>query len=182
MILRGIFLATAHESDWFYNTGTRHFYPQEWEAFSSFIPEAERSNLIEAYYRRLNSSDLTTVAESAKRWSTWELTCIRMGYDGELIKQMIKESPPIAIARIETHYFIHHFFLPQDDWIIQQSAHLKDIPLTIIQGRYDLLCPPSNAYRLIKNNPQAILHIIQEGGHSSSDPMMLEALIQACHP
>ena len=181
MVLRGIFLATKPESDWFYQVGARHFYPTQWDEFCSFIPENERANIIGAYYKRLRAEDPKIVEEAAKRWSTWELTCVSLSYDAEAIKEFVNTSPPIAIARIETHYFMHDFFLPQDDWIIQNAPKLEGIPIHIVQGRYDLLCPPLNAYRLLKAHPSTTLRIIQQGGHSSSDPMMIEALVAACH-
>lgn len=179
LILRGIFLGTDKEIEWFYQLGARHFYPKQWEAFISFIPEEERGNLLQAYYKRLTSDNQSIVSEAARCWSTWELTCVRLGYDAQLIEEIIRLSNPVAIARIEVYYFIHKCFLPEDNWILNNLFSIKNIPIHIVQGRYDLLCPPETAYRLSQIHENTYLHIVQEGGHSTSDPQMIEALVKA---
>lgn len=181
MILRGVFLATAEEIEWFYHSGARRFYPKQWEEFVSFVPEKERGDLLNSYYRRLTSDNSELAQEAAKRWARWELTCIRLDYDGAAIEEALKQSDVTAIARIETHYFINGCFLTDPHWILHHLDALQEIPIYIVQGRYDLLCPPEQAYRLLQAHPRTTLHIVQQGGHSSSDNMMTEALVHACN-
>lgn len=173
LILRGIFMMRQLEIDWFMNS-MGYFYPTEHKKFAEFIPEEERHDLLNAYYKRLNCGDKKIEMEAGKRWAAYESSC------SYLIPQVPVESPDadLAIARIEAHYFLFNKFEPED-YILQNIDKIRHIPAMIVQGRYDVICPPTSAFELHEKWPEADFNIVNDSGHASSDPSMRAALVSA---
>ncbi|MDB2614376.1 prolyl aminopeptidase [Chlamydiales bacterium] len=178
MILRGIFLGTKKEAEWFYQNGANHFYPKEWKQFRDHLQKEDHHDLLSGYYKKLTSTNDQVRKDAAMEWARWELTCCCLDYSPEIITQILAEFPPDAIARIEAHYFMNKCFFPEDDWIINRSNAIKNIPTHIVQGRYDLVCPPINAYRLSEKLNSCNIHFTQLAGHSSSEPETLNTLLK----
>ena len=85
-----------------------------------------------------------------------------------------------AFARIECHYFYNKGFFPKDGWLLEECAKkLTDIPGVIVHGRYDVVTPLSSAWSLHKAWPNSRLEIIPDAGHSSLEPGIVNALINA---
>ncbi len=84
-----------------------------------------------------------------------------------------------AFARLENHYFANLGFLDSDGWIEANLGKIADIPGTVVQGRYDMICPPVAAYRLTEGWPASTLRLIPRAGHALSEPGISEALVQA---
>jgi len=176
LALRGVFTMTQAELDWFYGGGAGRFWPETWEAFQHPIPEDERDDMIEAYRRRLFSGDLAEEARYARAWSAWEnaLATVNSAGTGS-------ESPPDyarAFARLENHYFTHGGFLDRDGQILDQMDRIAHIPGTIVQGRYDMICPPDSAFRIARAWPAADLRIIPMAGHALSEPGISAELVR----
>ncbi|SFT96085.1 prolyl aminopeptidase [Sedimentitalea nanhaiensis] len=168
LILRGVFLMTRAELDWFYGGGAGKFWPETWERFVSLVPVDERDDLIGAYHRRLFSGDLSLEIRFGRAWSAWEnaLASIHSsGVSGEGPGEYAR-----AFARLENHYFINHGFLDNDDQIIENMHRISHIPGIIVQGRYDMICPPTSAWRLATRWPAAELKMIRNAGHALSEP------------
>lgn len=178
MILRGIFLGRKKDIQWFYQDGARQIFPDKWENFLEPIPPSERNNLIQAYYSRLNGEDEVARMNAAKHWALWEAQCATLHPSHELESQFSRPHQAMALACIESHYFINDCFLKQDQ-ILENSAKIKDIPCIIVHGRYDMVCPLENAYVLKSCLPNAELDIIRDGGHSAFEPGIQDALIHA---
>lgn len=178
MILRGIFLGRPKELRWFYQFGAHHLFPDAFEEYLELIPIAERSDLIGAYYKRLTSSDPAVRLRAAKAWSSWEDSTLRLVFDprGRLFAE---DDRADAIARIECHYFLNRCFFKTDNWLLENVSKIRSIPSTIIQGRYDVICPMESAWELHKAWPEADFQIIPNAGHASSEPGIVDALIQA---
>ena len=177
LILRGVFLMTRAELDWFYGGGAGRFFPDLWMRFVAAIPEAERGDLIAAYHRRLFSGDLAEEIRFGRIWADWENALASVHREGAL-----GESPAEyarAFARLENHYFVNAGFLACDGWILQQKARIAHIPAVIVQGRYDMICPPISAYTLAEGWAIADLRIIPLAGHALSEPKISEALVAA---
>ena len=83
----------------------------------------------------------------------------------------------MSLARLEAHYFRHGMFL-QPDQLLRDAGKLRHIPTTIVHGRYDIICPVKTALDLHRALPEAELHIVL-AGHSSADPAIVDALVQA---
>ncbi len=176
LIVRGIFLSRKEELDWFFQKGASFVFPEEWGKFISIIPENERSDLMQAYYKRLMSKDRKKFAYA---WSRWEAIAIRLQTDPEFLQSFTEEFHADAVARIECHYFINKAFFKTDNWIIENAYLIQDIPTVIVHGRYDMICPVKNAWDLFKALPKAKLEIIPDAGHAASETGILDALIRA---
>jgi proline iminopeptidase len=176
LVLRGIFLATRAELDWFYRGGAGAFWPDLWRDFSGMVPAAERGDLIAAYNRRLFSGDLMTETRFSRAWASWENALASIDHDGPP-----GEAPADyarAFARLENHYFINDGFLEADGQIMRDVGRLKDIPAVIVQGRYDMICPPISAWKLAEAWPRADLRMIPVAGHALSEPGISAELVR----
>ncbi len=176
LVLRGVFLATQAELDWFYGGGAARFWPDVWKRFLSPIPEAEHGDLIAAYHTRLFSGDLMVETRCARAWAAWENALASFHSGG-----VTGESPgeyARAFARLENHYFMNSAFLPEDGHILKNMGTIAHIPGTIVQGRYDMICPPESAYRLSSLWPQAQLKLIAKAGHALSEPGISAELVR----
>ena len=179
LVLRGIFLLRRREIDWFYQEGASRIFPDAWEPYLAEIPEAERSDLLAAYHRRLTSDDPATRLRAARAWSIWEGSTSRLLPDPELIARTGEDTFATAFARIECHYFVNRGFLETDGWLLEQAGHLRGIPGVIVQGRYDVVCPLESAWALHRAWPEAELKIVPDAGHSASEPGIVHELVTA---
>ena len=176
LILRGVFLMTRAELDWCYGGGAGRFWPETWARFVSPIPEEERGDLIAAYHRRLFSGDLTEETRFGRTWSAWENALASIHSSGAT-----GESPgdyARAFARLENHYFMNAGFLETDGQILNHMDRIAHIPGVIVQGRYDMICPPTSAWELSRRWPAAELKIIRNAGHALSEPGISAELVR----
>ena len=177
LVLRGVFLATQRELDWFYGGGAGQFWPETWENFVRLVPEDEREDLIGAYHRRLFSGDYQLETRFAKAWSSWENALASVysnGRGGDAPGEYAR-----AFARLENHYFVHGAFLESDGWILENVDKISHIPSVIVQGRYDMICPPKSAYDLAQRWPNAELRMVRNAGHALSEPGISAELVRA---
>ena len=176
LVLRGVFLMTQTELDWFYGGGAAQFWPEPWARFAEMVPEAERGDLIAAYHKRLFCGDLATETRFARAWSSWENALASVysnGAGGDGPGDYAR-----AFARLENHYFTHQGFLDHDGWIVDNVARLSGIPGVIVQGRYDMICPPARAWSLAQAWPECDLRMIRNAGHALSEPGISAELIR----
>lgn len=176
LVLRGVFLMTRAELDWFYGGGAGAFFPDLWRRFAGAVPEDERGDLIGAYHRRLFSGNVMEEARFGRVWANWENALASVHHDG-----MHGESPADyarAFARLENHYFLNGGFLEEDGWILKNRGRIEHIPAAIVQGRYDMICPPLAAWRLAEGWTRASLRLVALSGHALSEPGISEALVQ----
>ncbi len=176
LILRGVFLMTQSELDWFYAGGAGQFWPETWARFTSHIPEDEQDNLIAAYHKRLFSGNHAVETKCAKAWSSWEnaLASVQSnGHGGEAPGEYAR-----AFARLENHYFINAGFLEEDGWILNNIDRIAHIPGHIVQGRYDMICPPKKAWELASLWGNCELHMIKNAGHALSEPGISAQLVE----
>ncbi len=177
--LRGIFLLRKKEIDWFYQEGCSKIYPDAFEKYQAPIPIAERHDYVQAFYKRLTSSDAKTRNEAAKAWSIWEGTTSKLIPDPDVADRFGEDQFADAFARIECHYFINKGFFNEDNFILNNVAKLKYHKAIIVQGRYDIVCPLESAWDLHKAWPSAEFVIVQNSGHSLSEKGITSALIDA---
>lgn len=179
LILRGIFTLRSKEIRWFYQSGASYIFPDAWEGYLAPIPEAERADLVSAYYRRLTSSNPTTRQVAARAWSTWEASTSKLVPDETLIQRFGNDSFADAFARIECHYFMNGGFFGDENQLLNNIERIRHIPAVIVQGRYDVVCPMASAWDLHRAWPEAELTVIAEAGHSASEPGIVSALVAA---
>lgn len=178
LILRGVFLCRQRDFDWLYKAGANRVFPDYWEEFVNFIPEQERDELVSAYYSRLLGDDELVRMSAAKHWSAWEGSCSKLRPSSETLAKFTKPHNALALARIETHYFINRGFITEGQ-ILQNMSVIQDIPGRIVHGRYDMVCPLDNARALHQLWPGSELHIVRDAGHSASEAGTVDALIRA---
>ena len=179
LILRGIFLFTKRELDWFYQSGASQLFPDAWEDFIRDIPESERGELLTAYQRRLDSPDRKVQLAAARAWSLWEARTSRLHEDPSTIDRFTDEQFALTFARIENHYFLNQGFLAREHQLIEEIGRIRHIPAVIVQGRYDIVCPMAAAWALHRAWPEADLRIVPDAGHSASEPGLVHELILA---
>jgi proline iminopeptidase len=178
LVLRGIFLCRREELEWFYQGGAHHLFPDPWDKYLEPIPAAERGDLMAAYYKRLTSADESVRLHCAKVWSIWEASTSKLRYDPNLVAKYEDDHTALAFARIECHYFVNGAFFETDNWLLENAGRLKNIPIRIAHGRYDVVCPVKNAWELKKVAPHAQLEIIPDAGHAASEIGITDALIR----
>jgi proline iminopeptidase len=179
LILRGIFLLRRQEIEWFYQRGASVLYPDAWEPYLAHIPEAERGDLLDAYYRRLTSEDAPVRLAAAKIWSGWEGATSKLMPDAAFTSHYEEDEFALAFARIEAHYFINRGFFETDDHLLRNAERIRAIRGVIVQGRYDVVCPMESAWALHRAWPEADLVITPDSGHSAFDPPNTRALVAA---
>ena len=177
MILRGIFLCERDEIDWFLY-GMQKIFPEAWEQFAGIIPEEEQDNLLQAYYTRLSGEDQNLQEEAAIRWALYEGACSSLLPNYETITTAEQKNHALALARIEAHFFQNEMIAPENS-LLNHAATFKTIPSTIIQGRYDAICPIQTAHKLHQVWPEADYVVVPDAGHSALDPTMRSRLIEA---
>lgn len=176
LTLRGVFLLQAYEVDWFLH-GMRNFAPQAWEQFVEFLPESLRGDLCDGYWTQLNHELPEIRAAAANSWAGYEAKSVSLRTNGTAVASgPVASSSAVGLARLEVHYMRSNQFVPNDA-LMRGVERVRHIPCAIVQGKYDLLCPPITAVALHKAWPESTLHIIEEAGHSAFEPGIRAALV-----
>nr|WP_325248842.1 prolyl aminopeptidase [Amylibacter sp.] len=175
LVLRGVFTMTQAELQWFYGGGAAAFFPDEWDHFAGLLPYNERDDVIGNYAKRLFSNNEDIQVRFARAWTEWESALAALEQSPN--RGVVPAAYALAFAKIENHYFKNAGFLREDDQIIKDIHKIEHIPGSIVQGRYDMICPPQTAYRLRDHWPAARLITVPSAGHSLSEPGITSALI-----
>jgi len=178
LVLRGIFLCRKSEIDWFLD-GIRAFFPEAQRQLEAFIPQTERGDLLAAYHRRLIDPDPAVHQPAAYQWATFEASCSTLLPSPELVAAFGRDKTALSLSRIETHYFVHHIFLP-DNSLLATLDRIRALPAIIIQGRYDAVCPIVTADELARAWPEARYVVVPDAGHSAFEPGICRELVGAC--
>lgn len=176
LVLRGVFLMTQAELDWFYGGGAGQFFPEQWAKFADLIPLEEQNDMIAAYNKRLFSGDHGLEVLYARAWAGWENALAAL-----TVHHPVGDAPAEyarAFSRLENHYFTHKGFLDQDGQIAANRHLIEHIPADIVQGRYDMICPPISAHTLAKGWQKARLRMIAASGHALSEPSITAELVR----
>ena len=177
LILRGVFLGDRREIDWFLN-GMGRFFPEAWRSFAGHLPPAERSDLLAAYYRRLVDPDPGIHLPAALAWSRYEAACSTLLPRDETMHALDEPEAALGLARIEAHYFRNSCFL-HEGALLAGARRMAGISGAIVQGRYDIVCPPAAAFALADAWPCARFELIPDAGHSALEPGIAAALVAA---
>lgn len=177
LVLRGIFLCGNEEVDWFLY-GMGRFFPEAWRKFAEGVPDNERGDLLAAYQQRLEHSDPEVSITAARGWAAYEATCSTLRPNGDAVAAMGDGTGALALARLEAHYLAHNAFL-EKGVLLANIDLVRYLPCVIVQGRYDMVCPPTTADRLAKAWPEARLEVIADAGHSALEPGIRAALLTA---
>ena len=179
LILRGLFLLRGSERRWFYQDGASHLQPEEWERFIAPVPVDERDDIVAAYHRRLFSDDRELATRYSNAWLRWEAVNSSLRPDPALIDTLIADDRGLAMSRILAHYVIHGGFFESEQQILDGIEGIRQIPAVLVQGRYDLCCPPVTAHDVASRWPEADVRIVADAGHSSLEPGITHELVTA---
>ncbi len=177
LVLRGIWLFRDADLDWWFY-GLRNIRPELWRAFASFVPEAERADLLESYWHVLTGKDEEMAKAAAKAWSIYEGSACTLLPNPDFVDLLANDETSWALARLEAHYFRNQRFDP-DDRLIRDLPKLKGIPACIVHGRYDIVCPIENADTLHQAWPESSFVVVDDAGHSSHEPGIAAQLVKA---
>lgn len=177
LIVRGVFLCRRQEIDWFLY-GMRAVFPEAWERFAGFLPEAEQSDLLAGYLQRLNDPDPKVHMPAARAWAMYEGACSTLLPSPETVAAFGEDRLALSLARLEATYFANGVFL-RENQLLEQADRLADIPGTIVQGRYDVICPIRSAYDLSRVWRRAQYVVVPDAGHSAMEPGIRRALVAA---
>ncbi|WP_405093387.1 prolyl aminopeptidase [Micromonospora sp. NBC_01392] len=178
LVLRGVLLLRRSERDWFYQGGLRHLQPEEWARFVAPIPPAERDDVLAAYHRRLHGPDADVARACARSWGRWEAVNSSLRPDPAVLEHFTADERALPIARILSHYALHGGFLTEGQ-LLDGVDRIRHLPAVIVNGRYDLCCPPVSAYDLARRWPEAELRIVPDAGHSAAEPGIARELLRA---
>jgi proline iminopeptidase len=178
LVLRGVFLARQQEKSWLYEYGASEIMAEQWDQFTGLIPEAERGDLVRAYYQRLTSDDEATRLAAAREWSLWEGHVATLLPNEDLLESFGDPAKAVPFARICAKFFLEDFFLDENE-LLANVDRLAGIPGIIVQGRHDICTPPGAAWALKKAWPEAELWIVHDAGHSASEPGIVDGLVRA---
>jgi proline iminopeptidase len=178
LILRGVFLSRTSELNWFLGE-VKSFYPEQWQTLCHYLPEADRRNPIAAYEKLIFSEDANVNIPAAIQWNAFESSIMSLLPRPSNNETEINGEVELARARVQIHYIQHHCFIGERDLLAEAKSKLGDIPTQIIQGRYDMVCPPVTAWELSQAMPHAIFNIVADAGHSAMDATLTSALIAA---
>jgi len=176
LTLRGIFLMREWEIRWIFEAG-RLFRPEALEALLGGLPkELKNSDPLEGYARLLEHPDPGVRIAAARRWSLFEATLANLIPSPTRLEEANQEQVAYAMARIEVHYFRNNRYTPED-LLLRRIDRIRHLKATIVQGRYDLLCPPISATQLHRAWPGSRLIIVDDAGHSATEPGIRSALV-----
>ena len=180
MVLRGIFMLRKKELDWFYQEGASNIFPEAWEKFLEPIDENQRDDLMSAYHKIFKSDDEEKKLAAAIAWSRWEGSTSSLSYNPDMADSFSNPHFALAFALIENHYFVNKGFLKHENQLIESGIDIiRNIPTTIVQGRYDIVCPMTTAWELSKNWPEAKLIVAPSSGHTAFEKEITHELIKA---
>ncbi len=177
LVLRGIFLGTAREVDWFLH-GMANVFPDAHRDFIAALPQTTEAGLLADYYRCLTDDDLAVREAAAVAWSIYESRCSTLLPSEDAVDGAARLSLALPLARIEAHYFVNQMFLP-DNALLDGIEAIRHIPATIVQGRYDIVCPARSAFVLADAWPEANLVVVPDAGHAAMEPGIRAGLVTA---
>jgi proline iminopeptidase len=178
LVLRGIFLVRRKEIDWFYQDGANQFFPERWRKFIEPIPERERGDMLAAYHKRLTGDDEDLKLAAARTWSVWEASASTLLPHPDVEKKFSSEDVALPMARIECHYFVNGGFI-EGNSLLDNVDRIRHIPCVIVQGRYDVVCPPATAWELAAAWPEADFRMVPDAGHAAFEPGNVHELVSA---
>ena len=165
---------------WFFGGQAARIFPEAWEDFVEPIPEAERGDLVGAYYKRLTSANELVRMNAAKHWSIWEGSSVTLLPDRHVVDHFSEPHIALSIARIECHYFINRCFL-EPNQLLEDMPKIAHIPGFIVHGRYDMVCPIDQALLLHRRWKESRLKIIGDAGHAVTEQGISRALVDSCN-
>ncbi|WP_426461473.1 prolyl aminopeptidase [Mycoplasma hafezii] len=176
LVLRGVFLARQEDIDFLYEKGADAFYPEYFKDYADFVKDVPESSILRKYYKVLNTNeyDVETKERAAYLFANWEGCLVSVNHP----KLSDEKDGNMSIAKLESHYFYHGSFFPTDNYILENTDKIKNIPTYIVHGRQDMDTRPIGAYLLNEKLNNCELNFIDTAGHTMWDENNLSKLIE----
>ena len=176
LVLRGVFSARKSEVDWLYQFGASQMFPEGWRRFLAPVAPERRGDMLSAYHELVWGADEGLRIAAARAWCAWEASLLTMA--PRRSTYAASDTHVLALAEIETHYFVNDCFLPEGE-LLRQASVLEGLPGVIVQGRYDMVTPPTTAFELHQAWAGSRLEIVDDAGHATMEPGTMRKLIEA---
>ena len=178
LILRGVFLSREKELDWFLKD-VDQFFPEYHELLLNHKDNINKDNLVEEYTRLVFGNNFNIAKKASVAWNKFEGSVLKLLPTSDSNNnEEINYEFELARAKVQLHYINNLCFIDGEK-ILNKVKVLENIPVEIVQGRYDMVCPPKTAYDLKQRLPHSQLVIIADAGHSASEDGTLSSLISA---
>ncbi|MGX9429528.1 MULTISPECIES: prolyl aminopeptidase [Bradyrhizobium] len=180
LVLRATFLGTRPELEVAFLDTLPRFYPALSADFLSVLPAEEREQPLEAYWRRILDADAAVHGPAARAWhDTEHILSVHAPSRTRLDPASLNSSRALPATPImEAHYFANDCFMAPDQ-LMNEAGKLAGIPGILVQGRYDLLCPPATSFALAARWREAEVRIVEGAGHILYDPGVRDAVMRA---
>ena len=175
MILRGLFLGSHQSIRHYVGGGVSEHFPDAWARFTKLVPKEHHDDIVGYYLKQMQSKDQDIREKFTYEWAYYEFSIYKMKIEGRSIESLLEEFSYNSLSPLEAHYMKNNCFLP-DNYILNNASRLDRIPVAIIHGRYDFICPPKYAFQLHERLSRSTLHIVC-AGHAGSEPE-IEAKIE----
>ena len=178
LVLRGVFLGTRNEIDWFL-CGMRKFYPEAHKLLLkglnfSELEQPTSDEILKRGSELIFSKNEEVSQKAANAWAKYEMSCSTLDYR----EREMSGSSALSLAKIELHYFLNNCFL-KDNEILDNVKKIRNIPIYIIQGRHDTICPPFTALKLRNKLTNSKLIMVENAGHSAFETGIKNAFIKS---
>lgn len=178
MVLRGIFTATQAEIDHFYHGGVATYFPEVYERFVNGLPDPNRRPIPAYLSSLIENSEPAERDKYCRLWAAYEIKICSLDLPDEQLDDILAHTNPYAFSRIENYYMAHGCFL-EEGQLLKNAGKLKGIPVVMVNGRYDVICPPINAYRLKERLPDAKVVLAEGAGHWMGEKPVERELLKA---
>jgi proline iminopeptidase len=178
MVLRGVFTATRAEIDHFYHGGVATFFPKVYDRLIAGLPDPGRRPVPDYLFSLIESPDPEQRAKYSRLWAAYELRICGLEMSDQRVNDVLKAMNPYAFARLENYYMANGCFL-EEGQLLKNAGKLKHIPIVMVNGRYDVICPPINAFRLKQRLPHSKLVLAESAGHWMGEKPVERELLRA---
>lgn len=177
LALAAVNTTSRAEVDWV-TVQMGRIFPEAWARFEAASKRRPGERIVEAYARRLAGADPVEREVAASEWDRWENTHMSLA-PGRSQRELLHEDPAerLVFATLVTHYWSREAFLPAEHAILARIERLREIPLRMVHGRYDISSPLQTPWRIDQALPHSRLIVAEDAGHGG--PGIYERLREA---
>lgn len=180
LVFRGVFTATQEEIDWFYHGGMGHIFPDLYQDLLDVLPDPARRPLPAYLFELLQSEDSLTRAKYARAWTIYEAGASKVDADSSHlagIARWLAQNNPLSFALFENYYMANGCFF-EEGQLWRDIDRIRELPAWIVNGRFDVICPPVTAWRLHRALPRSRLVLTFASGHAMDEAKTEQALVE----
>jgi proline iminopeptidase len=182
IVMRGVFTCTQGELDHYYHGGVRAFFPDAYDSLLAALPDPNKRPLPNYLFELIKNGDESEKLKLSRAWAKYEGRIGELEANTDWVDNPAKPERQrrliITLALFENYYMANHCFLKEGQ-LLKDINRLRDIPIIMVNGRYDMICPPVTAYRLHQMLPKSKLVIAERAGHWMGEKTIEEALLKA---